>query len=398
MLPLILKQTATSVKMALYMPIRPRFLSATFAFSLCLLCGLHTYALAQTEQVISGKAYADTATHIMTQGEGGLQWLELWGIDPAFEATAPEAATIRTFMNQAINAAPVRCTVRGTPSAYPQPAASYKAQCLTGQDRDLAVLLLEAGYVMTDPRDLAGSDLLKTYMDAEQKAQTANAGIWGKAGDAQVAATTPVAAQANLLPLTAEQQWLISAGIQLLFLLTFICLALMLLKGMRDIAHLQKHQISGAQRREKQAKERDKYVLAAALDAELKNNRAKLDAFLGIYSEQIRGLRDPSKTPKYKRGGDVIHEKPALSRTAYDSHIDKLPLLGPQLAADISLLYSQIDANPEYKTLEPEMPVEKVLEAVDKIVRNAEKLGDPMDKISGALNVMLRDRTPSPQR
>ena len=51
-----------------------------------------------------------------------------------------------------------------------------------------------------------------------------------------------------------------------------------------------------------------------------------------------------------------------------------------------------IDPNPDYRTLEPEMQIEKVWEIVERIIRNAERLIEPMDKISGALNVIARDR------
>ena len=139
-------------------------------------------------------------------------------------------------------------------------------------------------------------------------------------------------------------------------------------------------------------REREKFIVAASLEGELNTNRAKVDAFIIIYEQMLKNLRDPLKDHKYKKGGDIIHQKPALSRNVYDSNTDKLDLLGANLVADITHLYIDIDPNPDYKTIEPNTPIEEVIDYVSTIIRDAESMVPKMDAISSALNVIVRDR------
>jgi len=365
---------------------------------LCLLLSvLVAPASAQTVQQIEGKAaLGDSGAIIILHTDQGLQSVDLWGTDTPFDIESPSQISVREAINQLASSGPVRCLIKGspTPNSLGQ-YASFKAQCLTAQETDIGLALIKSGVAVTDPRDLIGSDLAKTYRDAEQGARAEQAGLWSLP---ELTSGTPQKKQGDggLLAVPPDMQWLISSVLLLVLITVLAGIGATILRALKEVVALQKYQISGAQKRERAAKEREKYVLAAALEGEITSNRAKLDAFLGIYHEMIKTLRDPSKTPKYKRGGDVVHEKPKLSRTVYDSNLDKLQSLGTALATDIPLLYNHIDAAPEYKKLEPDMPVEKVLESVDKIVRTAEKLADPMDKIAGALNVMLRDRKTGP--
>ena len=156
---------------------------------------------------------------------------------------------------------------------------------------------------------------------------------------------------------------------------------------------LQKHQILSNRQREKSLKDRERFVISASLEGELRTNHAKLDAFLIIYDEMLKNLKDPSKTPKYKQGGDVIHEKPALARSVYDSNLDKLDLLGPQMVGDLTDLYVSIDANPDYITLEPEMPIEQVIQIVQKIVTDAQRLLEPTEQLSSGLGIIVREKS-----
>ena len=162
--------------------------------------------------------------------------------------------------------------------------------------------------------------------------------------------------------------------------------------GFNKLIKLQKHQIASAQKRDRSLREKEKFIVAASLEGEMNANRAKLDAFIMIYEELLSNLRDPSKEPKYKKSGDIIHETPALSRNIFDTNADKMDLLGPSIVTDLTKLYINIEQNPKYKTFEPETPVNDVIEFVSEIVRNAEHLLEPIDRIAGALGTIVRHK------
>ena len=320
--------------------------------------------------------------------QGGNMTINLWGVEPATAPGTMENHRARVLLDDLIAQRTVKCVPMSDPVN-----GRVRAQCLNAAEKDLALQLISAGAVAVSRRDVLGSDLAKAYLDAEQKARTAGVGIWGNGtlgnSTGSDAANSDVALPgfAKALPM-----WAIAAAMLLVPLLGFLVVAIILYRGFKQMIALQRYQLAGTQKREKQLKDREKYVIASALEGEINTNRAKLDAFLVIYEELLKSLRDPSKKPKYQRAGDIIHEKPALSRTVYDSHIDKLDVLGPQITSDLSNLYGMIDAAPDYRTLEPEVPIEKAREIVDRIIRAATKMADPMDKALAALSIIVRDK------
>lgn len=312
--------------------------------------------------------------------------VSLWGVEAATPRGTPENLRARAFLDDLIGDRAVRCIAKG---GSPE-SGTMRAQCLNIQERDLGLSMISAGLVAVNRRDMADSELSGPYLQAERAARAQRAGIWGGVNTGNTPAAAVDTTSSGLiggLPL-----WALAGVLLIVPMLGFLIIGYIINKGFNQLVTLQKYQIAGTQKREKQLKVREKYVVAAALESEINTNRAKLDAYLIIYEELLKSLRDPSKTPKYKRAGDIIHDKPALTRTVYDSNLDKIDLLGPQIASDLAQMYLVIDPNPDYRTLEPEMPIEKVWEIVERIIRNAERLIEPMDKISGALNVIVRDR------
>lgn len=144
--------------------------------------------------------------------------------------------------------------------------------------------------------------------------------------------------------------------------------------------------------REGELRARERLVIAASMESELLANKTKIEAFLLIYQELLRSLRDPGKAPKYKLGGEIVHEKPALSRNIFDAYISRLELFGPTIAGELSQLYAQIEEDPEYKTLNPEMSQDQAINMVESIVLNAKNLLEPLEKNIGALNVIIRTK------
>lgn len=310
----------------------------------------------------------------------------LWGITPAVKIDTVEGIRARVYLDDMMGGRAIRCMpMTGTFAA----GATLQARCVTSDDRDLGLQMLGAGIATVDRMDITGSDLAQQYLGAERQARIGRRGIWDMKN---AASPTPTANAITPAMLGGLPLWVLAWGALAIPFAGFLALALIMHLGLRKLITLQRYQLAGTQKRERQLKEREKYVIASALESEVMTNRAKLDAFLTIYEEMLKSLRDPSKTPKYQRAGDIVHEKPALTRTVFDAHVDKLDLLGPQLSSELAALYNMVVPNPDYKMLEPEVPIAKAQELVDRIVRNAEKLLEPMDKVAGALAVIVRDK------
>lgn len=344
---------------------------------------------------LAGPAYAQVAPKPFSVNafavdaktlSGGGMTISLWGVEPLTAPGTIENARARIALDDIVGDKPIRCMPMSNPAN-----GMVKAQCLSGQERDLALHLLSTGMVSAKRNELVGSDLANAYLGAERNARAQQLGLWGGMA---ASAITPTASGFDMGALFGMgiPTWALAGALLLVPMLGFLMMALIMHSGFRQLIALQKYQLAGTQKRERQLKEREKYVIASALEGELQTNRAKLDAFLTIYEELLKSLRDPSKKPKYQRAGDIIHEKPSLSRTVYDSHVDKLDILGPQLSTELANLYANIEASPDYKTLEPELPIEKARETVDKIIKAATKMADPMDKMIGALAVIVRDK------
>jgi len=342
----------------------------------------------ESSKAFSTPAFAIDATTL----NGNNATITLWGVEAAAPKGTPDAVRARAALDDLIGDRPVKCITTDGPAT----SGNIRARCLNAAERDIGLTLVTSGLVAANRRDLVGTELSGPYIDAERRARNANIGFWGNGRNIQPQQNTaPAVAPSGdfLSQITGSAPlWVIAGALVIVPVIGFLIIGVIMHLGFRQLITLQRYQIAGTQKRERQLKEREKYVIASALENEINTNRAKLDAFLVIYEELLKSLRDPGKTPKYQRGGDIIHDKPGLTRTVYDSHVDKMEILGPQLSGDLSSLYQMIVSNPDYRTLEPEVPVEKAREIVDRIVRNAERLIEPMDKVAGALSVIVRDK------
>lgn len=361
-----------------------RFPLRLLVMSLALTGFIATAHAQQTAKPFAVKAYAVDAQTLA----GGGMVMNLWGVQAATGPNTLENNRARLAIDDLMGEDAIKCT----PMIMPQGGAPLRAQCLNGQERDIALTLIQAGLVSVNRRDVMGSALATAYITAERKARIAQAGIWGNGNAAPATPNTAAQGGVNMGIAGDTPLWVVAGALLLVPLVGFLIIGWIMHAGFRQLITLQKHQLAGTQKRERQLKEREKHVIASALEGEINTNRAKLDAFLVIYEELLKSLRDPTKKPKYQRAGDIVHEKPTLSRTVYDAHIDKIVLLGPQIAADLSSLYAMIDPSPDYRTLEPEVPIEKARDIVDRILRNATKIAEPMDRAIAALGIIMRDK------
>lgn len=272
-----------------------------------------------------------------------------------------------------------------------KPFQNGKAQCLNNRGQDIALALITSGLAIVNYADVTGTDFKAIYTQAENRARTSNAGLWSY--------ITRIDAQQDTASAGVMSEDFIGSYIVYILgaiflgpFLGMIIIGLILVGGLRHLISLQKFQITAAQKRDRNLREREKFIVAASLEGELNSNRAKLEAFIIIYEEMLKNLRDPDKEPKYKQGGDIIHKSPSLSRNVFDSNMEKMDLLGAQLVADLTALYVQVNPNPEYRTFEPDADRDEVIGFVADIIKQAEALLEPIDKIMGALQTIIRDK------
>lgn len=320
--------------------------------------------------------------------------IQLWGIDPLIIKNTVSGLKARVRLDDLIDDRPVSCSI------IKRPRGKIIAQCMNAKQQDLSYALIESGLAIVNRGDIVGSDFQKPYSNAEKRARLTSIGLWKSVGDNGAASSESEDTQSSSASTSGSSglvgsrtdYYILLGAIVLGPIVGLVIVGFLITSGLGRLVKLQKHQIALARQKERALQEREKFVLASSLEGEINTNRAKIDAFLLIYEDLLKNLRDPSKTPKYKAAGDIIHQKPSLSRSIYDANVDKLDILGTQIMSELSQAYLNVEANPNYITLEPETPIDQAVDQVQKIIQAANNMIEPLDTIGSALSMILRDR------
>ncbi len=136
---------------------------------------------------------------------------------------------------------------------------------------------------------------------------------------------------------------------------------------------------------------RERAVLAASFIGEINENKNKCQAFITIYSEMLRGLRDETRKPAYQQTGDFVHKCPALSRSVYEHNLVNMSSLDAEISTRLTELYATFEEDPEYLSLEPDMPLDTAVRMVEMVVKNAEAQLSAMDKVVPSLELAVRN-------
>lgn len=137
--------------------------------------------------------------------------------------------------------------------------------------------------------------------------------------------------------------------------------------------------------KERKLREKERNIIAVMVDSEIKANKAKIEAYLVVYEEMLKALKDPDRPPKYKKAGDIVQKQPALDRSVFDRNTDKLDLLGRDLASEMIHFYARIKSSPEYENLEPDMELEQVTAIVEDVVKRGGRLNELAEKLLGSI-------------
>jgi len=177
----------------------------------------------------------------------------------------------------------------------------------------------------------------------------------------------------------------------LILLLGMGLMAVMIWVGFARMAGIQREHLQRVKADEQSLKKKEKLVLASSFAGELTENKIKCETFITIYTELLRNLRELERRAPYEDTGDFIHQHPPLSRTVFDHNVDKLSLFGPKLAGDLASVYAAIRSEPQYFTLETTMPRAAAIRIVEMVLDDAQKTLEPIEPLTAALNVIIRD-------
>lgn len=177
----------------------------------------------------------------------------------------------------------------------------------------------------------------------------------------------------------------------ILTLIGLVVIVIFMLIGFNRMLKMQREQLKNIAEDGKTLQKKEKIVLAAAFANELTENKIKGEAFVTIYTELLRTLREMERAAPYEQTGDFIHQHPPLSRTTFDDNVEKLSLFGPKLAGDLTTTYAAFRSEPQYFTLETTMPRAAAIRIVEMVIDDAQKTLEPIEALAAAMNVIVRD-------
>lgn len=300
----------------------------------------------------------------------------LWGVEPIEATGTTLAIKARTALDNLINGQPVTCEVKEWRSGRPV------ARCLNAQEADLALSMVQNGYAVADRPGISGTVFDAQYKDAEKKAQHDEKGGWADA-----------AKDTSFLKYFAGNDrfvygWII--GVFLLPLLAALFGVLFLSVRFSRLEAYLKDTLGASEARKKELREQERFVVASMIEGELSANKGKLEAFIIIYKDLLKSLRQ-SKDRNYQVHGEIVHDAPLLQRIVYESNINRLNLLGSSIAGEVVGLYGHIQSDPQYTTLNAAVPMDEAILKVQKVVSDAEALIPRIDKIIQSLHITIRD-------
>lgn len=292
--------------------------------------------------------------------------IALWGIDKIYNKTMILNLKARKALEDKIGGAPVLCDVMG----YDE--AGMIAQCTNSLREDLSLFLLQEGFVHVD-RDMVRDTIYeKPYLAAESSAFDNKRGVWEK--DIQTLLEDNQKSERYFA--------IITFVVMTVFVLALSILGLMVIRRFAGVVDVQSRSLDLAER-ERELKDREKYVLASMIFSEIRENKDKIEAYILIYEEGLRALQDSSKIPQYQSmGGDTIQKQPSLNRGVFDGNTNKLDLLGSKFASELIHYYARIKSVPDYVDIKPDEDRQVVQELFESSIEHARKLSEMSSLLS----------------
>lgn len=304
--------------------------------------------------------------------------IRLWGIKPAQSGETALELRALDLMDALIQEQQVNCKIEG--GAIPE----LIGRCTVQSSQDLALELLTNGFVVVDRHQTYNTVFATNYAKAEEAARAAGNGVWAfvKRAEDGTGGVPKWMQSEILLPLV-------------LFggpLLGLLIVAFVLWRFMDSISSAQTSESRQAEHKEAMLQTRERQVLVSTLEGELTENKNKIEAFLVIYGDMLRSLRDGAETPKYQQVGDIVQKHPSFSKTVFEANVPKLNLLEMKLAGHVSKLYSALPKEQEYINLDQSVPLETAIKLVEKVLKDAENLLAPINQVIEELQAAAKQK------
>jgi endonuclease YncB( thermonuclease family) len=319
-----------------------------------------TPAKADDKKMFDTKARAVSPATLLA----GQTPVRLWGIEAVEGADPAVRLRARTSLDNLIGGKKVSCELKG------RTATDLQAQCVNSSDQDLSLYMLQQGFVTADRAAVYGTVFEDAYIQAETQAQDKGIGVWTPIGN------NGGGGRGN------DGTLMLSFGFILFLCIigAFTFLSIIIMRGFQKVVDAQNDNIA-MMTKERKLREQEREVVAVMLDSELKANKAKIEAYLAVYEEMLRSMKDPDRPPKYKKAGDIVQRQPALGRAVFDRNTDKIDVLGSRLSSELVHFYARVKSNPEYVNLEPDMELDEVLDVVERSLKHARRLNDLTAKL-----------------
>ncbi len=314
-------------------------------------------ALMAQSQSFQGKARAIDGTSLQI----GAEKIFFWGVRGVGGASAQQQINARITLDALTHGQDVRCE-----SKFISDKGQHHAQCINVEDKDMGLAMVQAGFATVDRASVFGTVFEQPYITAETQARDTQSGIWAdNQGSGYYAQIIVLLAAATVL-------------IGLIEVLAILYFGRVMAAGFEKLRQEQAYH-SELFAKEQKLKAKESSIIASMLEAEIKSNRARIEAFVLVYDEMLKEIRDVTKKPKYKMSGDIVQLQPGLERAIFDTHTAKIEALGPRLSSALVHFYARIKSKPEYTNLEPEMPQHEAIKTVEVVINNARKLQEIAD-------------------
>lgn len=331
--------------------------------------GIDAASFAAPQAAPSASSQSSTSRFFETQARAadgaslmaGKTLIQLWGVQSIEGMPVQFMVHVRAALDNAVGTGKVRCEMKNRDGSV------IVAQCTNPLDLDLGLYMLQRGFAVVDRSAVFDTVFEEPYVQAEKDAQKQELGVWSQQGGSGSR--------------DDGSFMMVVGGILILCLLgAFSILTLVIMKGFQRVTDVQTQSMD-MMARERALRDKERAIFATMLDSEIKANKAKIEAYLVVYDEMLKDLRETSKTPKYKKAGDIVQAQPALERSVFDRNTDKLDILGDRLSSEVIHFYARIKSKPDYVNLEPEMPVAEVLEIVEGAYERVERINKISDRL-----------------
>jgi endonuclease YncB( thermonuclease family) len=284
--------------------------------------------------------------------------IRLWGIKPAQTNESPLELQGLDLMDKLIQEQQVNCKIMG--GVMPD----LVGRCVTQENQDLALQLLSEGFAVVDRLQTYDSVFATAYEKAQEAGRLNRRGVWSLISKNE---------QKSYMPEWLEPYMSVILPFALIFgpLLGLLIIAGLTHRGLRAISEAHAREFEQEHLKETALEARERQVLVTTMEGELVENKNKIEAFLVIYNDTLRTLKDTSETPKYQQVGDIIQKHPSFNKTVFEASVNRLSLLNVTLAGHISKLYSSLPKEAEYINLDPNVPLDTAIMLVEKVMKDA---------------------------